>query len=410
MAEFVHRKSAARKIWHMVFMISCLFFLLMLLMTRSRISSLAAEVNENRITAAGAIVIDFETGRELYSRNADVFRAPASMTKMMTVYLVYQAIEDGKIGLDTIVPISSHVVWLSGNDVVSNIPLSQSVVYTVDELLDIIIIASASGAADALAELVGGTVEAFCQMMNDQAERWGIDALYATTYGGGESTQLTPRAMATLVRNTVALYPQVLEKTAMPLITFKGQTYRNTNRLLGEYDGIDGFKTGTSPTAGENFSATAQRGDIRIISVTMGSAYDRRFDDTEMLLDYGFAEMEEYRRVEAENAESSDSRTIVDSDDLKTPELEQIGEEVNGVYINSPAEAPVDPDSINYIDTPVFTDVPESEAITQEETANETSIPHLFLLLSIITAILAVGVAVMLYKEKNRSKSRIIKR
>jgi len=138
------------------------------------------------------------------------------------------------------------------------------------------------------------------EMMNDKAKEWGINAIFASTYGGSHTTHLSAMAMATIVRKTIQDYPDVLKKTALRSVRFGSQTLPSTNLLLGQYQGIDGFKTGTNSVAGACFAATAQRGDVRIITVLMGSTYSRRFSDTRILLDYGFAEMEARRAAAAE--------------------------------------------------------------------------------------------------------------
>jgi len=254
----------------------------------------AAEVDGTRLTSLGAIVMDFETGMVLYEHNADVRRGPASMTKMMTVYLVYEAIANGQFDFDTIVPISQVAYNYSRTPGETNVPLTRTRQYTVDELLDVIIVMSAGGACAALAELVAGTMRAFHRMMNDKAAEWGIDAVFFSVSGGVTHTQMTPRAMAEITRRTIMDFPEVLEKTAMDVVNWRGRPIPATNHLLGVYEGIDGFKTGTHPQTRANFAGTALRGDIRIISVTMGSSSGRRFPDTVALLDYGFAVMEAY--------------------------------------------------------------------------------------------------------------------
>jgi len=254
----------------------------------------AADVDGTRITSMGAIVIDFETGMEIYAYNADVRRGPASMTKMMTVYLVYEAIANGTISFDTIVPISQNAFNASRTPGETNVALMRNVEYTVDELLDVIVVMSAGGACTALAELIAGTTRAFHRIMNAKAAEWGIDAVFNSVSGGVNFTQMTPRAMAELARHMIMDFPEVLEKTSMPTVTFRGRTIPSTNLLLGIYEGIDGLKTGTHSGTRANFTGTAQRGDIRIISVTMGSSGSGRFNDTRILLDYGFEVMEAY--------------------------------------------------------------------------------------------------------------------
>jgi len=222
------------------------------------------------------------------------------MTKMMTVYLVYEAIANGEIGFDSVFSVSKDAYEMSLRSDLSNVPLSLTVSYTVDELLDVAIVMSACGATAALADFVAGSRSGFLAMMNDKAKEWGIDAKFTSTMGGTTLTQMTPRAMAEITRHTLLDYPQVLEKTSLKSVTFQGRKYASTNELLGVYEGIDGFKTGTHSDVGENFAGTAQRGDIRIITVTMGSSSNRRFRDTRVLLDYGFATMEALRLEELE--------------------------------------------------------------------------------------------------------------
>ena len=270
----------------------------------------AEELDLRGITAAGMIVIDFDTGMELFAHNADARIGPASMTKMMTVYIIYEAIANGQIGLDTVVPISQLAFEQSRNVAQSNVPLSRSETFTVDELLDVVIVVSAGGATTALVELVAGTTRSFLVLMNAKAQEWGIDATFTSAVSGSVDTLMTPRAMAEITRNMINRFPEVLEKTSMESVTFRGHTYPSTNHLLGVYEGLDGFKTGTHPNIGANFAGTALRGDVRIITVTMASTVNGRFPDTEILLDYGFARMEEYLR-EARKVSPEGSMVIV---------------------------------------------------------------------------------------------------
>lgn len=241
------------------------------------------------IISKAAIVVDFETGAVLFSRNADTLRATASFTKMMTVYLVYEAIADGRIGFDTIVPISAYAYDFTLIPNEDNVPLTRSDIYTVDELLDAAIVVSAGAAAVALAELLGGSVSGFCVRMNAKAAQWGINAIFNSASGGSTSTLMTPRAMAVIVRNTLTDFPEVLEKTSKQSIVFHGETYEGSNDLLGVYEGLDGFKTADNSVAGACFAGTARRGDVRIIAVVMGGTFERRFKDTAALLDFGFS-------------------------------------------------------------------------------------------------------------------------
>jgi len=255
----------------------------------------ASTVGGVSISSAGAIVIDYETGIVLYEHNADVRRAPASLEKMMTVYLVYDAIANGTIRFNTVVPISEAVSIFSRDPEYANVPLVRNVNYTVDELLNVSIVMSACAATQALAELIGGSHTNFIRMMNDKAVEWNIDATFTSSFGlSGAGT--TPRAMAILTRNAIMQYPEILQKTSLRSIVFRGRTYTNTNTLLGTYTGIDGLKTGWTTAAGANFIGTAVRNNTRIIIVTMGSTINRRFSDSTALLNFGFAEVDRYVR------------------------------------------------------------------------------------------------------------------
>lgn len=278
----------------------------------------AVDVGGVNITAAGAIVLDAETGKVLFEHNADVTRAPASMTKAMTVYLVYEAVANGKISMDTIVPITQYAADFSHKAGETNVPLSRSDKYTVSELLDVVLVMSAGGAAVALAELVGGSRTAFYKIMNNKAAEWGINATFYSASGGSTDTNMTPRAMATIARHMVLDYPEILEKTSKTSVTFKGRYYPSTNLLLGVYPGIDGLKTGTNTQARECFAGTAKRGDVRLVSVVMGSSSGKRFSDTSTLLDYGFAQMEALRlaEIEAKKVSPTSSRILVDGEEV----------------------------------------------------------------------------------------------
>jgi D-alanyl-D-alanine carboxypeptidase (penicillin-binding protein 5/6) len=256
------------------------------------VPAMAEENGEIRITSAGAFVMDFETGAELYSLYPDTALASASMTKIMTAYLIFEALADGRIAYDTAVPISENVYRKSRNLLFYNtVPLNYDELYTVRELLELMLVHSASATAVALAELSDGTEEAFAARMNAKAAEMGIAAQYNGA-SGIEENYISPRGMATLARSIISDYPEVLDYTAKSETNFHGKTYKSTNHLLTSqyYEGADGLKTGTTLGVTYCFTGTAVRGGIRIISVTMrSSSGDNRFNDTKALLDYGFS-------------------------------------------------------------------------------------------------------------------------
>lgn len=278
----------------------------------------AAYAGREEIVSQGACVMDYETGEILYEYNGNVSRVPASMTKVMNMYCVYESLAKGEITLDTAVPISQNVYRKSRDRVYQSVvPLNQGERYTVDELMDIIIVRSASGASVAIAELLGGGSEAaFVERMNSKAKEMGINARYYDSCGIAEN-QITPVAMATLARNIIRDYPDVLKRSAQTSVDFHGASYGTTNRLLGDYFyyGADGLKTGSTAAAKYCLCATAVRDGRRIITVTMAApTVQESFTDSIKLLDYGFA-------VSAEKYDTvtyTDIRTFLNGSEIPT--------------------------------------------------------------------------------------------
>ena len=249
------------------------------------------------ITADSAIVIDYDTGEVLYEKDADTMRVPASMTKVMTAYIIFEELEAGNLTLDTMVPVSKTNADRSrSSNYPAIVPLPYGQSQSVDTLLKLILIPSASASCIVMADYISGSEEAFVQRMNETAKRLGITAQYKNCHGA-HVHYLTARSQAILVREFISRFPQVLEYTSMTGVTFNGKYYPNTNKLLPgldyAYDGVDGFKTGTITAAGYCLSATAVKNGRRIISVVMHSNDDKtRHTDSAAILDYGFAMLE----------------------------------------------------------------------------------------------------------------------
>lgn len=249
------------------------------------------------ITADSAIVIDYDTGEVLYEKDADIMRVPASMTKVMTAYIIFEELEAGNLTLDTMVPVSKTNADRSrSSNYPAIVPLPYGQSQSVDTLLKLILIPSASASCIVMADYISGSEEAFVQRMNETAKRLGMTAQYKNCHGA-HVHYLTARSQAILVREFISRFPQVLEYTSMTGVTFNGKYYPNTNKLLPgldyAYDGVDGFKTGTITAAGYCLSATAVKNGRRIISVVMHSNDDKtRHTDSAAILDYGFAMLE----------------------------------------------------------------------------------------------------------------------
>lgn len=257
-------------------------------------ASSAAASSRPSVAGSGAIVMDYQTGEVYYEKNADTPRPAASMTKVMSVYIVFEEIAAGRLSLDTFVTASAYAAGISNNRAYSGLEhLKTGGQYKVDTLLRLIMTASCNGSVIVLAEHIGGTEAAFVQRMNDKAAEWGIDAHFADCCGFVDrGNAVSPRAMAVIAQKIIADYPQILEYSALPGTTFQGQTFTSTNSLLrsGSCPGIDGLKSGTTSGAGYCYTGTASRDGRRILSVVMNStSYSARMSDTRKLLEYGFS-------------------------------------------------------------------------------------------------------------------------
>ncbi|MBR6503925.1 MAG: serine hydrolase [Firmicutes bacterium] len=259
------------------------------------------------VGAAGAVVIDYETGEIYYEKNGDTARPIASMTKVMSIYLVFEAIENGELSLDSMVTASSYAAKVSAN---KNYSGHEGLVagnqYKVDDLLRVILTASANGSVIVLAEAISGSESAFVQKMNAKAQEMGITAHFADCCGlVSNGNAVTPRAMAQLAVNLIRDYPEVLKYTSLKSTSFNGKTFNSTNSLLknNSVAGIDGLKTGTTSAAGYCYTATASQNDRRIIAVVMkATSSAARFTDAKAMLEYGFATRAE-REVQWAQAE-----------------------------------------------------------------------------------------------------------
>lgn len=254
----------------------------------------ARAAEEPWINATGAIVVDYDTGEVYFEKNADVARPAASMSKLMSLYLVFEEIAAGNLALDSYVTASQYAANVSNNSAYSGLErLRAGEGYPVDALIRLIVTESCNGSVIVLAEHISGSEEAFVRRMNDKAAQWGLEAHFADCCGfEDDGNAVTPRAMAAIAGRVITDYPQILKYTSIPSTIFQGKVFYSTNTLLrnGECDGIDGLKTGTTDGAGYCFTGTAVRSGRRIISVVMNSVgYSARMWDSKTLLEYGFA-------------------------------------------------------------------------------------------------------------------------
>lgn len=237
-----------------------------------------------------AILIEANTKTVLYEKNADEPLPPASVTKVMTLLLVMEAIEDGKLSYSDKVRASANACSMGG----SQIYLRENEEMTVEDLLKSVIIASANDAAVALAEHICGSEEAFVQKMNEKAAHLGMTNTRFENTNGLDDTvtnHLTSARDIAIMSQELIKYPKITEYSSiwMDSIREGNFTLTNTNRLIRFYKGATGLKTGSTDKAGFCISATAVRGEMSLICVVMGAeTRDTRNSIATKLLDYGF--------------------------------------------------------------------------------------------------------------------------
>ena len=253
-------------------------------------AALTAAQPDLTLNCRAVCLIDQDTGTVLYEKNADQQMPIASITKVMTLLLTFEAIHDGRLTLDTLVPVSEHAYHMGG----SQIWLEPGEQFTLDEMIKAICVSSANDAAVAVAELVGGSEQGFVQMMNDRAAELGMtNTTFHNACGLDTEGHLsTARDVAIMSRQILTTCPEVLHYTGIWTDTLRGGATQlvNTNKMLRRYNGITGLKTGTTGGAGVCISASATRDGLNLIAVVLGAPSSKdRFEAATTLLDYGFA-------------------------------------------------------------------------------------------------------------------------
>lgn len=248
------------------------------------------------IESPSAILMEASTGTVLYEKAADEKRSPASVTKIMTALLIFEAIEDGKLKLTDEAVTSAHAKSMGG----SQVYLEEGEKQTVDTLLKCIMISSGNDAAVTMAEHIGGTEEEFVNRMNQRAQELGMKNTHFVDCCGlteDPNHYTTARDIAIMSRELVTRFPQIYDYTTVWMenithVTRQGTKefgLTNTNKLLRSYEGCKGLKTGSTSIAKYCLSATAVRGGIELISVIMTAPDSKtRFANAAELLNYGF--------------------------------------------------------------------------------------------------------------------------
>ena len=241
--------------------------------------------------AKGAISMNVATGEVYYEKNADVLMTPASLTKIMTLYIVFEKMSGGEFTKDTLIPVSANAAKASHSKSATNIPLSAGESLSAETLINAIVIVSACACSTVFAEYISGSESEFVNLMNETAKNMGLNAKFTDASGLSGGNLITPRSVATLVHQFITKYPDILSYTSKASEVIDGSRYYSTNYLLSTqysnyyFSGADGFKTGTTKKAGRCIAATAKRGADRVIAVVMNSSSDKtRYADSIALL------------------------------------------------------------------------------------------------------------------------------
>ncbi|MBW8351044.1 D-alanyl-D-alanine carboxypeptidase [Bacillus sp. IITD106] len=267
-----------------------------------------------QVNAKSAILIDTRDGSILFEKNSDEPYPTASMSKMMTEFLVLEAIKDGKLSWDQTITVSDYAYTISNTPGLASVHLKKEQPYTIRDLFNAMAIHSANGATIALAETVSGSERDFVRKMNEKAKELGLSHStfvnstglnnedlgdYYSTGDPKDANEMSAKDLAILTKALISHHPEILEISTLPNITFGNQTYVNTNLMLQGnhpqvlFEGVDGLKTGFTDEAGYCFAGTVERDDIRLISVVMGTQTSlERFSETKRLYEASFSQVE----------------------------------------------------------------------------------------------------------------------
>lgn len=265
----------------------------------------AEETGQNgiKLTCPSAILMEASTGTVIYEKDADQRRSPASITKIMTAILIFDALESGKISLEDEVVTSAYAKSMGG----SQVYLEEGEKQTVDTLIKCIMVASGNDASVAMAEYIGGSEEGFVQMMNERAAGLGMTNTHFCDCSGlsdSDDHYTSARDVAIMGRELITRYPQIRNYTTIWMenithVTAQGTSefgLTNTNKLLKQYPYTTGLKTGSTDKAKYCLCATAQKDGVELVAVIMGCPnYKDRFPEAQTLLNFGYTTCRLYR-------------------------------------------------------------------------------------------------------------------
>ena len=246
--------------------------------------------NSLNLESGAAVLIEQNSGKVLYEKNMHEQLRPASVTKVMTILLIMEAIDSGKINYDTQIPCSENASSMGG----SQIWLDTTETLSVNDMLKAICVVSANDCTVAMAEYLEGSQEAFVQKMNEKAKELGMnDTCFKNCHGIDEDGHITSAYdIALMSRELLSKHPDITKYTTIYMDSLRDGKSElvNTNKLIRTYNGITGLKTGSTSLALYNLSASATRDDLSLIAVIMKAPTTKlRFAEAQKLLDYGFS-------------------------------------------------------------------------------------------------------------------------
>jgi D-alanyl-D-alanine carboxypeptidase (penicillin-binding protein 5/6) len=311
----------------------------------------ALALSDAEVKAPSSVLMEAQTGKILYEKNAHEKRPCASITKVMTLVLVMEAIDSGKIKLTDTVSASEHAASMGGSD----IWLKPGETMSVDDMMKATVIASANDAAVALAEYVSGSEDEFIQQMNKKAQALGMkETTFKNCNGLDEDGHVTSAYDVAIMSRELIKHKKIFDYTGTWIDNLRdGKTQLvNTNKLLKTYKGITGLKTGTTGKAGSCISATAERDNVKLIAVVLGSTNTKdRFSAASTLLDFGFANWsvttpaippEALQPVSVENGMANSVEAVVESDGSILVPKGKSNEMKHSIKINENISAPVE--------------------------------------------------------------------
>ena len=317
-----------------------------------------AEGLEDSITSRSAILMEAETGTVIFEKNADEILKPASITKIMTLILIFDALKAGKIKLDQEVVTSEYAAGMGGSQVF----LEPGETQTVDTMIKCIAVASANDACVAMSELISGSEAEFVAQMNERAAGLGMSNTHFVNCNGLDTDDhySSARDVAIMSRELITQYPEIFNYTSIWMEnithkTAKGESefgLTNTNKLMKQYEYATGLKTGSTSLAKYCVSGTAEKDGVQLIAVIMAAPdYKARFSEATSLLNYGFSvcrmyhdeDMEELENVKVEKGvedecpvEYANEFSYMDMNNLDFTKIEK------NIVMNEKHEAPIE--------------------------------------------------------------------